>query len=122
MLQGSSCPDATTVLHLVDPSAPGQPPALNTPSQQVLPDCAKALTLLLQGYYCPDATTILPCPEGKFCKWWTRRPKSCPWLASCPYGSDSADLSLAGFFFMLLILLVLWLAYAASEAYIRYAT
>ena len=72
-----------------------------------------------QGYYCPDATTILPCPEGKFCKWWTRHPKSCPWLATCPHGSTSADLSLAGFFFMLLILLLLWLAYVACDAYIR---
>lgn len=72
-----------------------------------------------KGYYCPDATTILPCPEGKFCKWWTRHPKSCPWLATCPHGSTSADLSLAGFFFMLLILLLLWLAYVACDAYIR---
>ena len=72
-----------------------------------------------QGYYCPDATTILPCPEGKFCKWWTRHPKSCPWLATCPHGSTSADLSLAGFFFMILILLLLWLAYVACDAYIR---
>lgn len=76
--------------------------------------------LTLQGYYCPDATTILPCPEGKFCKWWSRRPKSCPWLATCPHGSTSADLSLAGFFFMLLILLLLWLAYVACDAYIRW--
>ncbi|KAL0037315.1 hypothetical protein WJX79_001603 [Trebouxia sp. C0005] len=72
-----------------------------------------------KGFYCPDATTILPCPEGKFCKWWSRRPKSCPWLATCPHGSTSADLSLAGFFFMLLILLLLWLAYVACDAYIR---
>ncbi|KAL3159875.1 hypothetical protein ABBQ38_010273 [Trebouxia sp. C0009 RCD-2024] len=72
-----------------------------------------------KGFYCPDASTILPCPEGKFCKWWSRRPKSCPWLATCRHGSTSADLSLAGFFFMLLILLMLWLAYVACEAYIR---
>ncbi|BDA44911.1 probable broad substrate specificity ATP-binding cassette transporter at N-terminal half [Coccomyxa sp. Obi] len=71
------------------------------------------------GFYCPNATAILPCPAGRFCKWWTKVPRGCPWLAKCPAGSASADISLGGFFALFLILLLLWLAYVAFSAYIK---
>ncbi len=74
-----------------------------------------------QGYYCPKTTAILTCPQGSFCKWWSKEPKSCPWLATCEAGAKSADLSLAGFFSMAAILLALWLTYMACDAYIRSA-
>ncbi|KAK9908170.1 hypothetical protein WJX75_003729 [Coccomyxa subellipsoidea] len=71
------------------------------------------------GYYCPNATVVLPCPAGRFCKWYTKFPRGCPWLAKCPAGSASADISLGGFFALFLILLLLWLAYVAFSAYIK---
>ena len=71
------------------------------------------------GYYCPDITRELPCPEGHFCKAYSTAPKRCPWLATCPAKSGSADLSLGGFLALLLILGLLWLAYVALSAYIR---
>ncbi|KAK9803611.1 hypothetical protein WJX72_004863 [[Myrmecia] bisecta] len=72
-----------------------------------------------QGYFCPNATTSILCPAGKFCKTWSRSPKDCPFLAMCPVGSGSADLSLGGFFAGMIILCTLWLAYLALNAYIR---
>ena len=47
--------------------------------------------------------------------------QGCPWLAKCPAGSASADISLGGFFALFLILLLLWLAYVAFSAYIKCA-
>ena len=82
---------------------------------------AEDCLLGLQGYYCPQTTAILTCPQGSFCKWWSKEPKSCPWLATCEAGAKSADLSLAGFFSMAAILLALWLTYMACDAYIRSA-
>ena len=61
----------------------------------------------------------LPCPPGSFCKGYSLSPKACPWLATCPALSSSADLSLGGFLAMSLILAVLWLAYMALSAYIK---
>lgn len=45
--------------------------------------------------------------------------QGCPWLAKCPAGSASADISMGGFFALFLMLLVLWLAYVAFSAYIK---
>ena len=72
-----------------------------------------------KGHYCPNSSSIQDCPEGFFCKWYSTLPKRCPWLATCPPGSGSADLSLGGFLGLMLILLTLWLAYVALSAYIR---
>lgn len=47
--------------------------------------------------------------------------QGCPWLAKCPAGSASADISLGGFFALFLILMLLWLAYVAFSAYIKCA-
>ena len=48
--------------------------------------------------------------------------QNCPWLAKCPAGSASADISWGGFMALFLILGLLWLAYVAFSAYIRYGT
>lgn len=45
---------------------------------------------------------------------------SCPWLAHCKPGAASADLSLGGFLALFIILGLLFLAYAALAAYIRF--
>ena len=101
-------------LHAQGPKLPVAPHAWKCLKPQ-------ACLLCLQGYYCPTTTAILTCPQGSFCKWWSKEPKSCPWLATCEAGAKSADLSLAGFFSMAAILLALWLTYMACDAYIRSA-
>lgn len=58
---------------------------------------------------------------GSFCKAFSRQPKDCPWLATCPEGSVSADLSLGGFLGLAIILVLLWLIYIIVLSYIRYA-
>ena len=45
--------------------------------------------------------------------------QDCPWLAKCPAGSASADISYGGFFALFFILGLLWLAYVAFSAYIK---
>lgn len=65
---------------------------------------------------------MLPCPAGTFCKGYNLEPRPCPWLATCPAKSESADLSLGGFLGMSLILAILWLAYVALSAFIRCVT
>lgn len=91
-------------------------------SSSTLLSPAKCMQACAAGYYCPNSSTILPCPKGSFCKWYSTLPKHCPWLATCPPGSESADLSLGGFLGLMLILMVLWLAYVALSAYIRSAS
>ena len=73
------------------------------------------------GHYCPTNQQQIPCPAGHFCKAFSTAPKRCPWLATCPAESGSADLSLGGFLAVSLLLGVLWLAYMALSAYIRWA-
>eukprot|EP00884_Botryococcus_braunii_P009426 jgi/Botrbrau1/18485/Bobra.0072s0065.1 len=71
------------------------------------------------GYFCPNSSTKILCPAGKFCKYSSRQPRNCPWLAHCKPGAESADLSLGGFLVLFIILGLLFLAYAALAAYIR---
>ena len=68
------------------------------------------------------------CCEGAIPPETSQRPQSagnalqdCPWMAKCPAGSASADISLGGFFALFLILALLWLAYVAFSAYIKCA-
>ncbi len=64
----------------------------------------------------PAASPLLVLFVQQECGCWLQ---ACPWLAKCPAGSASADISWGGFMALFFILGLLWLAYIAFSAYIR---
>ncbi|KAL9655604.1 hypothetical protein ABK040_002268 [Willaertia magna] len=75
------------------------------------------------GYYCPNASLKIVCPEGYFCRQGSTQASPCSWFfSSCPEGSSSDRMTVAGLVVVVaiaILILLLYLAYySAFKLYI----